>query len=108
MEPMRQAPSRVKSGRNRKLGFLVRNIGERPFVKWTKTFFILAFCATLPWGWASGAQPSSHGSQLVHDLKATRKGNKVMLTWSQPRALLDRQPVMGHLLSRVCRNISAA
>jgi hypothetical protein len=43
----------------------------------------------------------------VHDLQATRKGNKVVLTWSQPRVLADRQSVIGPLVAKVCRNISS-
>jgi hypothetical protein len=39
----------------------------------------------------------------VNDLRATRKGDKVTLTWSRPRAGTDPRAV-----SRVCRNISSS
>lgn len=45
---------------------------------------------------------STDQSPLVHDLQATRKGNKVLLTWTQPRMAAD------HQVAKVCRNISAS
>jgi len=72
-------------------------------VKWNRTFLALVCCAGQAWGGAPGTRPdASHPSQLVRDLRATRKGSKVALTWSQPEA------AMGCLTVKVCRNISAA
>jgi len=71
-------------------------------VKWHKIFFALVCCAAQAWGGTSGTRPAtSHSSQVVHDLRATRKGSKVVLTWSQPEVAASRLAV------KVCRNISA-
>jgi len=67
-------------------------------MKWTKAFLVFIFCLPL------ACALSVDQSPLIHDLQATRKGNKVVLTWSQPRTLPDRQP---SLVTKVCRNISS-
>ncbi len=78
-------------------------------MKWNKAAFVIALCAPLTWGGAPGQQrASSHEPQLVHDLRVTRKGDKVMLTWRQPRLPADRQSLPGHLVSRVCRSLSSS
>jgi hypothetical protein len=79
-------------------------------MKWDKLFFALAFCT----GSARGGGPGSRladapqKSQLVRDLRAVRKGDKVALTWSQPRDTENRQSSAPHLaVARICRNISS-
>jgi hypothetical protein len=59
------------------------------------------------WGGTRGTRPA-HPLQLVNDLRATRKGDKVMLTWSQPEAPSDQQAATRQLTAKVCRNISVA
>ncbi|HXB20381.1 MAG TPA: hypothetical protein VNV88_03310, partial [Candidatus Solibacter sp.] len=59
--------------------FRSRRFGERPSMKWTKAFLVFIFCLPL------ACALSVDQSPLIHDLQATRKGNKVVLTWSQPR-----------------------
>jgi hypothetical protein len=80
-------------------------------MKWNKTvFFALALCAASARGGGQGSRlaGSSQDSQLVRDLRAVRKGDKVALTWSQPRDAENRQSFPGHLVVvRVCRNISS-
>ncbi len=77
-------------------------------MKWNKTFVVIAFYAPLAWGGAPRTQrASSQGPGVAHDLRATRKSNKVTLAWSQPRVSADRQSGTGHLVSRVCRDISS-
>jgi hypothetical protein len=54
------------------------------------------------------AAGAPHGSQLVRDLRANRKGDKVTLTWSQPRPVAIRESVAGNLITaRICRSISS-
>jgi hypothetical protein len=65
-------------------------------MKWTNTFLAFALCAPLAYALPSDQSP------LVRDLQATRKGNKVLLTWTQPRMAAE------HQVAKVCRNISAS
>src|SRR5580692_1579829 len=84
--------------------------GEKQFMKWKKVFFALALCAASARGGEPGSRlaGSSKELQLVRDLRAVRKGDKVTLTWSQPRDTENGQSFAGHLaVARVCRNISA-
>ncbi len=60
------------------------------------TFLALAVCASL------SSAMSADQSPQVRDLQATRKGNKVTLTWTQPRMAAN------HQVAKVCRNISAS
>jgi hypothetical protein len=60
------------------------------------TFLALAVCALL------SSAISADQSPQVRDLQATRKGNKVTLTWTQPRMAAN------HQVAKVCRNISAS
>jgi hypothetical protein len=79
-------------------------------MKWKKVFFALALCAASARGGEPGSRlaGSSKELQLVRDLRAVRKGDKVTLTWSQPRDTENGQSFAGHLaVARVCRNISA-
>jgi hypothetical protein len=79
-------------------------------MKWNRVFFALVFCAASARGGgpAGGSSGSPRKSQLVRDLRALRKGDKVALTWSQPRDAESRQPSAGHLaLARICRNIAS-
>lgn len=76
---------------------------------WNKSLAAI-FCVASAWAGAPGAHSPDldQRSQLVHDLRATRKGHHVTLNWSQPRQITDRQslarrPVVG----RVCRDISS-
>lgn len=64
-------------------------------MKWIKAFPAFTLCAPLACVLSAGQSP------LVHDLQATRKGNKVLLTWTQPRMAAD------HSVVKVCRNIAA-
>jgi hypothetical protein len=79
-------------------------------MKWNRVFFAFVFCAAS----ARGRGPdgrlagSPQESQLVRDLRAVRKGDKVALTWTQPRHTESRQSSPGHLAAvRICRNISS-
>jgi hypothetical protein len=46
-------------------------------------------------------------SALVRDLRASRKGAKVTFSWSQPRAVSNRESLAANLkVATVCRNIS--
>jgi hypothetical protein len=79
-------------------------------MKWNALFFALTFCAasTQAGGPGSRLAGSSQKSQLVRDLRAMRKGDKVTLTWSQPRDTENGQSAGGHLaVARICRNISS-
>jgi hypothetical protein len=79
-------------------------------MKWTRVFFALAFCAASARGGGQGSRlaGSPQDLQLVHDLRAVRKGDQVALTWSQPRGTENRQSFAGHLVvARICRNISS-
>ncbi|HEV3315829.1 MAG TPA: hypothetical protein VG488_02625 [Candidatus Angelobacter sp.] len=67
-------------------------------MKWI--FFVFALCTPLAYALPAGQSP------LVRDLQATRKGNKVLLTWTQPNMPTNRQSSTGPLVARVCRNIS--
>ena len=50
--------------------------------------------------------PSLHLPQPVQDLEASRKGDKVTLTWSVPQQSTDQEPLRAHLgVTRVCREI---
>lgn len=78
-------------------------------MQWKKTILVLLFCATPAWAGEAGVhdvgQPQK--SQLVHDLRATRKGNKVTFTWSGPRAIADPRGDMRRLAgANLCRTIS--
>src|SRR5436305_553511 len=59
-----------------------------------RLFFVFALGATL-----TSALPTDQ-SPLVHDLQATRKGNKVLLTWTQPHTSTT--------VAKVCRNIASS
>jgi hypothetical protein len=79
-------------------------------MKWNRVLFALAFCVASARGGDPGSRSagSPHESQLVRDLRAVRKGDKVVLTWSQPRDPESLQSFAGHLqVARICRNISA-
>src|SRR5580698_5115632 len=86
-----------------------RKSGERRFMKWNRVFFVLVFCTASARGGEPGSRlPSSRQEpQLVRDLHAVRKGDRVTLTWSQLRDTENGQSFAGHLaVARVCRNIS--
>jgi hypothetical protein len=79
-------------------------------MKWNRVLCALVLCA--PSAGAGGPRSRVAGSpkeaQLVRDLRAVRKGDKVTLTWSQPRDAENGQSFEGHLaVARICRNISA-
>lgn len=78
-------------------------------MKWTKLFLVLALCAASARGDRPGSRlaGATQESQLVRDLRAVRKGDKVTLTWSQRGGTENRQSSSGHLsVARICRNIS--
>lgn len=85
--------------------------GKKGLMKWTTVFFALALCAASARGDGPGnpVTDASQESRLVRDLRAVRKGDKVTLTWSQPRGTEHRQSFAGHLaVARICRNISTS
>lgn len=50
--------------------------------------------------------PSLHLPQPVADLKASRKGNTVTLTWTVPEQSTDTEPLRRHLgVTRICREV---
>jgi hypothetical protein len=51
--------------------------------------------------------PSLEVPRPPSDLRATRKGNAVTLTWSQPMLTTDRQSVRSLGLTRICRTTAA-
>jgi hypothetical protein len=76
-----------------------------------KLFVALFFCAASARSGEPGSRlaGSPQESQLVRDLRAVRKGDKVALTWTQPRKTENRQSSVGHLaIARVCRKISTS
>lgn len=75
-------------------------------MKWNKTLVILALCSESALGGAPGTRLAPQQSQIVRDLQAIRKGNKVVLTWSQPRTFTNAQSSLGHAVTRICRNTS--
>jgi hypothetical protein len=78
-------------------------------MKWNGVFFALVFCAASARGGEPGRRltGSPEEPQLVRDLRAVRKGDKVTLTWSQPLYTENRQSFGGHLaVARICRNIA--
>lgn len=66
------------------------DVFHKPSMNLNKLLVAFALFAPLVWGVSD--QP-----QVVHDLQAMRKGNKVMLKWSQTRPLA----------AKICRNISS-
>lgn|SRR5215471_13928757 len=78
-------------------------------MKWKKPLLALFLCAVPAWGGEVGVRPASpsRGSHLVQDLRATRRGDKVALTWTGPLAITNR-PEGIRQVARVCRNILPA
>jgi hypothetical protein len=53
--------------------------------------------------------PSLHLPQPVQDLKASRKGHKVTLTWTIPQESTDQEPLREHMGgTRICREVAAS
>jgi hypothetical protein len=79
-------------------------------MKWKKPMLALFLCAVPAWGGEAVRPVSpSQKSQLVRDLRATRKGDSVALTWSSPPAITNRPEGMANLaVAHVCRNILPA
>jgi hypothetical protein len=78
-------------------------------MKWNRAFLALIFYATFVSGGEGAilAAGVPQESQLVRDLRASRKGDKVTLTWSQPHPVAIRELVAAKLtVARVCRSIS--
>src|SRR5437868_1328058 len=74
--------------------------------KWNQSSFALVFClafASSALAWSSPPETRKEGnhSVLVHDLRATRKGDKITLTWSQPSDALHSGA------TRICRSTAA-
>jgi len=79
-------------------------------MKWNKVFFALVFCAASARGAAPGSPLADAPKEppLVRDLRAVRKGDKVALTWSNPRDAENQGSFPGHLaVARICRTISS-
>jgi hypothetical protein len=79
-------------------------------MKWNWVLFALVLCAPSAGAGGLGSRLASSPkeAQLVRDLRAVRKGDKVTLTWSQPRDAENGQSFEGHLaVARICRNISS-
>ena len=78
-------------------------------MQWRKTFILAVFSFPAAWCGAPGPQTMPiHGARLVSDLQAVRTGNRVMLSWRQPREIPDPQSSVRHpLMARLCRNISS-
>jgi hypothetical protein len=72
-------------------------------MKWKKPMLALFLCAVPAWSGEVAVRPASP-SHLVRDLHATRKGDRVTLTWSRPLAIPDRHEGA----ARICRNILPA
>lgn len=78
-------------------------------MKRNRAFLALIFYAALVCGGEGRilAARVPQESQLVRDLRASRKGDRVTLTWSQPRAVAIREsPAENLIAARVCRSIS--
>src|SRR5262249_46935010 len=85
------------------------NAVRRMSMKWKKAILALLLCATTAWAGEAGVRAAGQPqkSQVVHDLRATRKGDKVTLTWTRPRAIANPQGEMRHLaVANLCRTIS--
>jgi hypothetical protein len=79
-------------------------------MKWNRVLFAIVLCAASAWAGGPGSRVagSPKEASLVRDLRAVRKGDKVTLTWSQPRDAENGQSFEGHLaVARICRNISS-
>lgn len=77
-------------------------------MKWKKAVLALFLCAVPAWSGEVAVRPvsPSQKSQLVRDLRATRKGDRVTLTWSRPLAIANQQEGMRHLaVANICRTI---
>ena len=75
------------------------------------TYLLLAACALLAGCGSEGAPqpPSLDLPQPVQDLRASRKGTKVTLDWTQPSQTTDREAAGRHLGETViCQGISDA
>jgi len=75
------------------------------------TYLLLAACALLAGCGSEGAPqaPSLDLPQPVQDLRASRKGTKVTLDWTQPSQTTDREAAGRHLRETViCQGISDA
>ena len=68
-------------------------------------FSAMLASAGIPGG-GSGGLPSTQPSQVIRDLRAVRKGDKVTLAWSQPRQIAAATRPLG--ATRICRNISSS
>jgi hypothetical protein len=65
----------------------------------SKAVFLLL--PALAWTGAGGGAPAKQPAQIVHDLRAERKGDRVTLSWSRPRA------VAGSMVTTwICQSIS--
>jgi hypothetical protein len=63
------------------------------------TLLVLTACATI----APPQPPSLELPKPPADLRAARKGNKVLLTWTIPSVTTDRQSVRSRGATRICR-----
>jgi hypothetical protein len=66
--------------------------------------FVLAACGTP----GAPLPPSLELPRPVTDLRATRRGDRVSLTWTVPLETTDRQTVRHYGPTRICRSLEAA
>jgi hypothetical protein len=73
--------------------------------------FFCLLCASLLCGCGTPGIPLPPSLELpkpVSDLRATRKGNKVYLTWTIPSQTTDRQTIRHFGITRICRSGTAS
>src|SRR5207302_1087146 len=73
----------------------------RRFALAVSATFMLAACATI----GPPQPPSLELPKPPTDLRATRKGDKVLLTWTIPTLTTDRQTVRSLGATRICRGL---
>jgi len=67
---------------------------------------VLALAALVACGMPGAPQPPSlELPRTVQDLKAMRKGERVMLTWTTPRQTTDRKAIKHLGVTRICRAV---
>jgi hypothetical protein len=69
----------------------------------TVAIAVLAGCGTP----GAPQPPSLNLPKPVDDLRATRQGDKVMLTWMPPRQTTDKQRIRRPGITRICRALTA-
>lgn len=77
--------------------------------RWGKLLFLLAALLALGACASIGAPqpPSLELPKPVTDLRATRKGDRVILSWTRPTTTTDRQRIRGAVVVHICRGTTA-